>query len=187
MNSINWSSVRTFTPAMIIATGLLTADSAWADPCTDPVAQTALNTRALQTELMVAALSCGNRIHYNAFVIKYRGDLVKHGRSLQSFFQRKHGAAGRKNLNTFITRLANEASQRSSITHAAFCANSSLLFNRLLSAKPVKLEKLLASSTTTSSHDIAPCGGKINTNEKPIADGFSASKAIASDNPKGPK
>ena len=104
MNSINWSSVRIFTPAMIITTGLLTADSAWADPCTDPVAQTALNTRALQTELMVAALSCGNRIHYNAFVIKYQGDLVKHGRSLQSFFQRKHGAAGRKNLNTFITR-----------------------------------------------------------------------------------
>ena len=96
MNSINWSSVRIFTPAMIITTGLLTADSAWADPCTDPVAQTALNTRALQTELMVAALSCGNRIHYNAFVIKYQGDLVKHGRSLQSFFQRKHGAAGRK-------------------------------------------------------------------------------------------
>jgi hypothetical protein len=186
VNSINWSSVRTFTPAMIITTGLLTAGSAWADPCTDPVAQTALNTRALQTELMVAALSCGNRIHYNAFVIKYRGDLVKHGRSLQSFFQREHGAAGRKNLNTFITRLANEASQRSSITHAAFCANSSSLFNRLLSARPVTLEKLLASSTS-SSYDIAPCGGKIITNEKPIGYGFSGSKAIASDNPKGPK
>ncbi|MGH8522367.1 MAG: hypothetical protein ACREU9_13310 [Gammaproteobacteria bacterium] len=187
MNSINWSPVRTFTSAMVITTGLLTADSAWADPCTGPVEQTALNTRALQTELMVAALSCGNRIHYNAFVIRYQGDLVKHGRSLQSFFLRKHGAAGRKNLNTFITRLANQASHRSSITHAAFCANSSSLFDRLLSARPVTLEKLLESSTTTSNHDIAPCGGKINTNGKPIGNDFSGSKAIVNNNPKGPK
>ncbi len=187
MNSIHSSPVRAFTSAMVITTGLLTAASAWADPCTGPVEQIAFNTRALQTELMVAALSCGNRIHYNAFVIKYQGDLIKHGRSLQSFFQRKHGAAGRKNLNTFITRLANEASQRSSITHAAFCTNSSLLLNRLLSSRSVRLEKLLESSTTTPSHDIAPCGGKIATNGKPIADGFSGSKAIVSGNPKGPK
>ncbi|MGH8488270.1 MAG: hypothetical protein ACREXS_05230 [Gammaproteobacteria bacterium] len=187
MNSINWSPVRTFTSVMVIMTGLLTADSGWADPCTDPVEQTALDTRALQTELMVAALSCGNRIHYNAFVRKYRGDLVKHGRSLRSFFQRKHGAAGQKNLNTFITRLANEASQRSSITHAAFCANSSSLFNRLLGARPVTLEESLESSTTTSSHDIPPCGGKINTNGRTIGYGFSDSKAIVSDNLKGPK
>jgi hypothetical protein len=187
VNSINWSPVRSFTSAMVIMTGLLTADSAWAVPCTGPVEQTALTTRALQTELMVAALSCGNRIHYNAFVRKYQGDLVKHGRSLQSFFQRKHGAAGRRNLNTFITRLANEASQRSSITHAAFCANSSSLFDRLLSARPVKLEKILESSTTTSSHDIAPCGAKINTNGKPIGYDFSGSKAIVNNNPKAPK
>ncbi len=187
MNSINWRPVRIFTSAMVITTGLITADSAWAEPCAGPGEQTALDTRALQTELMVAALSCGNRIHYNAFVRKYQGDLVKHGRTLQSFFQRKHGAAGRKNLNTFITRLANEASHRSSITHAAFCANSSLLLNRLLSARSVRLEKLLENSTTTSSHDIAPCGGKINTNGKPIADGYSGSKAIVSDNQKGPK
>lgn len=161
---------------MVITTGLFTADSGRADSCAGSVEQIALNSRALQTELMVAALSCGNRIRYNAFVIKYRGDLVKHGRSLQSFFQRKHGAAGRKNLNTFITRLANEASQRSSITHAAFCANSSSLFNRLLGATPVILEKLLERSSPTSSHDIAPCGGKINTNGKPIDYGFSAAK-----------
>jgi hypothetical protein len=172
---------------MVITTGLLTADPAWAGPCTGPIEQTALNTRALQTELMVAALSCGNRIHYNAFVRKYQGDLVKHGRSLQSFFQRKHGAAGQKNLNTFITRLANEASQRSSITHAAFCANSSSPFDRLLSATPVKLEKLLERSTATSTHDIAPCGGKINTNGKTIGYDFSGSKAIVGDNLKGPK
>ncbi|MGH8532189.1 MAG: hypothetical protein ACREV1_05515 [Gammaproteobacteria bacterium] len=184
MNSINWSPVRTFASAMVITTGLLTADFAWADACAGPVDQTALNTRALQTELMVAALSCGNRIHYNAFVRKYQGDLVKHGRSLQSFFQRKHGAAGRKNLNTFITRLANEASHRSSITHAEFCVNSSSLFNRLLSARSVKLDELLA---TTSSPDIAPCGGKINTNGKLIGYGFSGGKATVDNNPKAPK
>ena len=186
MTSKNWSPVRSFTSAMVITTGLLTADPAWAVPCTSPVDQTAHKTRALQTELMVAALSCGNRIHYNAFVRKYQGDFVKHGRSLQSFFQRKHGAAGRQNLNTFITRLANEASHRSSITHAAFCANSSSLFDRLLSARPVTLEKILESSTT-SSHDIAPCGGKSNTNGKPIGYGFSGSKAIVNNNPKAPK
>ncbi|MGH8508769.1 MAG: hypothetical protein ACREVH_08640 [Gammaproteobacteria bacterium] len=185
MNSNKW--LRTFTSTMVITTGLLMAVSASADPCRGSVEQSALNTRALQTELMVAALSCGNKIHYNAFVKKYQGDLVKHGRSLQSLFQRKHGAAGRKNLNTFITRLANEASHRSSVTHAAFCANSSSLFDRLLNAGSVKLEKLLESSTTSSSHEFAPCGGTVNTDGKRIGYSFSDSKTIVSDNLKGPK
>ncbi len=187
MNSNKWGPVCTFTSAITITIGLLTADSAWAAPCTGPVEQSALNTRALQTELMVAALSCGNKFHYNAFVRKYQGDLVKHGRSLQSLFQRKHGAAGRKNLNTFVTRLANEASHRSSITHAAFCANSSSLFNRLLNAGPVDLEKLLEGPTTPSSHDFAPCGGTIDPDGKPIGYGLSDSKTIVGDNLKGPK
>lgn len=187
MNILTCTRVRIFTSAMVITTGLLAADRSWADPCPRPVEQTALDSRALQIELMVAALSCGKRSNYNAFVKKYQGDLVKHGRCLQSFFQRKHGAAGPRNLNAFITQLANQASHRSSITHTAFCVNSSSLFDRLLSARPIILNELLASYATRPTPDRAPCGGKINTDRKPVGYGCSGSTVAVDPKLKAPK
>jgi len=142
-------------------TGLLTVDPAGAEVCAQPHERTALSTRVLQTELMVAALCCDNRPLYNAFVSKFRGELVKQGRSLRSFFQRHHGGGGEENLNSFITRLANEASRRSNAERAGFCAQTSLLFRQLLHDKRLNFETLLDSPTLTRRHSILSCGAKI--------------------------
>jgi hypothetical protein len=58
-----------------------------AAPCTSAANIEALNVRALQTELMVGALACGERERYNAFIRARQPELVPYATTLQ----RMHG------------------------------------------------------------------------------------------------
>ena len=72
---------------------------------------------------MVAALSCGAREYrskYNDFVVRFRPALRRNGRTLRAIFKRTYGAHGRRQLDTYVTRLANEASVRS-MENDRFC------------------------------------------------------------------
>ncbi|MGH8581069.1 MAG: hypothetical protein ACREVK_13465 [Gammaproteobacteria bacterium] len=155
MRTTKSRSTLTRASAAFVISGLLNVDPAWAEACAQPHEHTALNTRVLQTELMVAALSCGNRPLYNAFVRKFRDDLVKQGHSLRLFFARHYAGRGEKDLNIFITRLANETSQRSNADRAAFCSHASSLFHQLLNDD---LLEMLHDSTTVMRHRIPSCG-----------------------------
>lgn len=73
----------------------------------------AVRVRALQTELMVAALSCNARGDYNRFVNRFKPDLKENADALKSYFTRVYGASGEKEMNRFITKLANDVSKRS--------------------------------------------------------------------------
>ncbi len=141
--------------AATLTLGLLVADPVLAGACARPHERAALDTRTLQTDLMVAALSCRHQPLYNAFVRKYRGELLEHGRALQSFFRRQHGATGPKQLNGFITRLANGASRRSQRERRAFCARAAAMFDQLLHGKPMSLETLL--DGTAMDHGVPSC------------------------------
>lgn len=92
--------------------------------------------RHLQTELMVAALSCGRKeFHskYNTFVIRYRPALRANGRILHAMFTRNYGRSGKRRLNAYITRLANEASIRS-MQRIDFCEVAGRKFDAVLTA-----------------------------------------------------
>lgn len=85
--------------------------------------QQALSFRHLQTELMVAALSCGQptyRSKYNDFVIRFRPHLWRNGRTLHGIFARTYGRQGKRRLDDYMTKLANEFSIRSMV-RADFC------------------------------------------------------------------
>ncbi|MGH8613491.1 MAG: hypothetical protein ACREYF_16115 [Gammaproteobacteria bacterium] len=150
---ISRSALKLVSAAFVIR-GLLNVDTAWAEACAQPHERTALSARVLQTELMVAALSCGNRLLYNAFVRKFRDDLVKQGHSLRLFFARHYAGRGEKDLNILITRLANEASQRSNADRAAFCSQASSLFRQL---SHDDLLETLRGSTIAMRHRIPSC------------------------------
>lgn len=173
------NSACTLASITMLIAGLLTAEAALAERCAKPHEQTALSARALQTELMVAALSCRNQALYNAFIRKFRGELAEQGRSLQSFFQRQHGAQGRKNLNAFITQLANGASRRSYNERVAFCVRAAALFDQLLNAEPATLDALLESTTSTKDHNIPYCGNTTNAHGKSIGFNHSPSDGIS--------
>jgi hypothetical protein len=104
--------------------------------CATAKERTAMRVRVMQTELMVAALSCravpGRDFtgQYNAFVQRHGDRLVTHGRVLTSYFQTRYGEGYRKKLDAFITALANDASRRS-MNSATFCDESVQLFQEV--------------------------------------------------------
>ncbi|MEP4379037.1 MAG: hypothetical protein ABJ215_00040 [Alphaproteobacteria bacterium] len=95
----------------------------------------AVRARVVQSEMMVAALSCGLRNQYNAVVAEFETELVSHGRVLRSMFTRTHGAGGQLALDRFVTKLANDASSRSNRARHAYCASAKRSFAEVLSRR----------------------------------------------------
>lgn len=120
--------------ASLIATPIADA----AARCVNAKERTAVRVRVMQTELMVAALSCravpGRDFtgQYNTFVKRHGDRLVNHGQVLQAYFKSRYGADSRKQLDAFITALANDASRRS-MNSATFCDESVELFQEVMS------------------------------------------------------
>ena len=92
----------------------------------------AKSVRTLQSDLMVGALSCGQRESYNAFVTEYRGQLVGQGKSLVAHFKSAHGGTHKSKLNSYVTRLANASAIRHATATMDYCQETSDIFNTLL-------------------------------------------------------
>ncbi|MBI3453793.1 MAG: hypothetical protein HY057_13360 [Rhodospirillales bacterium] len=120
--------------------------------------RTAFQMRTLQTEMMVAALSCRNvpdrdfRPYYNSFVRKHGEWLASHSRVLQRYFQQQYGANGRYNMDKFTTALANETSQRS-MADPAYCERSESLFYDVLAVDRHGIEDVAASRAAKQGDD----------------------------------
>ncbi len=127
--------------------------------CAQPHEERALNARILQTELMVAALQCQNSAAYNDFVIKFREHLVSQSESLRGMFIRQYGASANSHLNALVTRLANQASQRSMAKRAGFCQQANLLFAEAQAADTMELERIAAKTAAEAvGHGVQTCG-----------------------------
>lgn len=131
--------------------------------CLKPKERTAVHIRVLQTELMVAALSCravpGRDFtgQYNAFVKKHGEKLVSHSRVLQAYFTARYGNDSRRQLDAFITSLANDASQRS-MTSPTFCDESAGLFHEALRVERRDLENWSATRVAAVPMTLGACG-----------------------------
>ena len=94
----------------------------------------AFHVRALQTELMVAALSCrgvGYDQRYAQFVQKFGPSLGTHGKALQTYFKKRYGGQGTTQLDRYVTSIANAASHRSMVD-GGFCQGAAGLFDSVL-------------------------------------------------------
>lgn len=96
----------------------------------------ALRVRVLQSDMMVAALSCDLRNHYNEAVRRFQAELVLHGRHLRSFFDRVYGKSGQRELDRFVTSMANTASSRSIAKGTAYCSSAEQMMNAVLALPP---------------------------------------------------
>jgi hypothetical protein len=117
----------------------------------------ALNARVLQTELMVAALSCDEKQRYNTFVSTYRDVLVDRGQALQALFRRAHGAKANTRLNAFITKLANDASQQVRSKGDGYCVFAGGLFEEAIAASPRELNRIANKDWIADRHGFRPC------------------------------
>ena len=117
----------------------------------------ALNARVLQTELMVAALSCGERQRYNNFVTTYQQVLKDRGQALQALFKRTQGARANTRLNAFVTKLANDASQQVRSKGDDYCVFAGELFDETVATSPHDLNSLTNKPWIIDRHGFRPC------------------------------
>ena len=132
--------------------------SAWAaSACATAEDEATLNARVLQTELMVAALACGEQQRYNAFVNAFKSELSQRGQLLRAYFKRVHGSSGEKRMNAFVTKLANDAAQRTANGPQAYCAATARLFNEVLASPPRDFTRIAAKPEISGRHGYARC------------------------------
>lgn len=133
------------------------AGVARAGECATAADAAALQTRAWQTDLMVAALTCQRHDSYNAFVERFRPALQREGQALKAYFRRTHGAASGREIDRFVTRLANAASQRSIADRTGFCAGTDAAFDSLSVLMPEDFPRWIATRPAPELPDIVLC------------------------------
>jgi hypothetical protein len=142
--------------AAVVATPVL------ADSCLQPAERTAMEVRALQSQLMVAALACNKTDQYNAFVTRYQRDLGDAYKSVTSHFKRVHGnVQGQKQLDIYITQLANAQSQDGIDQGSTFCQNVAPLFQQAMvqQGSMATLASLTTQSNVVVPYSLDTCGG----------------------------
>ena len=148
--------------AVLALAALPTAASPGTRPCLSGQEQAAVHVRLLQTELMMAGLSCGRTEYvsrYNLFVQKFRPQLVSHATALKDYFARRYGAGGTRQLDSFVTKVANAASQRS-MTAPDFCTAAGKLLDAVLVAEPAQLAELSARQAFAATSGFEACSPK---------------------------
>jgi hypothetical protein len=115
------------------AAALLPAAAAYA-ACMQPAEKTAFDVRALQSQLMVVALTCQQQDDYNAFVRRHMNELGAAHQGLVSYHRRAHGAQHQRLLDQYITNLANSQMQAGITQGSHFCRNQAPLFQMAMAA-----------------------------------------------------
>ncbi len=132
--------------------------------CANAVEKGALDMRVLQTELMVAALSCNERAEYGRFVKKFQPQLQQQGKTLKAYFARVYKGKGDYQLNRFVTQIANGVSQRHAHTKpSTFCAAAKSLFAETLQQDDRSLVMVSTQERFSVQHGIEQCGQAKNT------------------------
>ncbi|MBY0339047.1 MAG: hypothetical protein K2X11_20710 [Acetobacteraceae bacterium] len=122
-----------FVRSLIAGAALLPAGALAQQACLQPAEKTAFDIRALQSQLMVVAITCGLQDDYNRFVTGHQPDLANAFRTVGAHFRRVGG--GQRAQDSFITDLANRQSQVGISQGMAFCQNQAPLFPLAIAAR----------------------------------------------------
>jgi hypothetical protein len=130
-----FSHMRRTTSFRLLIAGLATvmAGPALAQSCVRSDERTSFDLRALQSQLMVAALACGRDNDYNAFVRKFQRDLSGAYATMQGHYRRTAGGNAQRELDNFITVVANAHSQDGIRAGSHFCPLVAPLFQQAMS------------------------------------------------------
>ncbi|MBL8702562.1 MAG: hypothetical protein JNK67_29540 [Alphaproteobacteria bacterium] len=135
-----------------------------ASRCLTPSEKTAFHVRMLQTELMVATLTCrGMSKHdfsrqYGSFVETHRSGLKTYSEVFQSHFKRSYGGGGQTQMDRYVTSLANDYSRASMVGQGAFCDQQGPLFEKAASVTPKDLPSFAAERAEGRALGVPNCG-----------------------------
>lgn len=119
-----------------------------------------LEVRVVQTELMVAALTCGESDRYNSFVNTFRSDLTGAYQGVKRTFRRIYRGRAVSQLDSFDTQMANASSQRSNKNKARFCQNASYLFDNTLDKSAGAMVEFIRTQPLGDTHGYSACTSK---------------------------
>lgn len=126
--------------------------------CATDAEANALNLRALKSSLMVAALSCGQQAEYNAFINKNQMLFAADGSEVKGYFSRTYGGNAEYQMNRFVTRMANEASNHSMGQESmAYCSAMKDAFRQANGLDRAGVKKLASGAQYASLHGIKSC------------------------------
>lgn len=121
-----------FLAATVFAAGVLQSSySLAATPCGHSPAHEAFNVQALKSELMVTALSCNAQDRYNAFVAKFRSNLLNEEQKLNTYFRTTYGRSAQREHDDYITQLANVQSEKGLSAGTIFCQQRLAMFDEV--------------------------------------------------------
>jgi hypothetical protein len=147
--------------------------------CAKPVEVSAIQTAAIQQELMVAALTCNEIDHFNAFQTGFNAELRSSDATLERMFKRLFGGSkGEAQYHAFKTRLANDSSMRSIHDNADYCQEARQVFSAALVPQKPTLANFVA---TVPVNDESP----VNSCEIRVAGALSNLPAASAPSPSG--
>jgi hypothetical protein len=128
--------------------------------CADSGEVSALQTSAVQQELMDSALGCGQEWvqKFNAFQTAFGPELRRSDRALLTFFKRIYGPSrGDAEYNLFKTNMASKAEMRRVHNITDFCTSANLVFAAALAAQKPALTDFVAGVQINDTDD-SPVG-----------------------------
>lgn len=162
---IRHSRLLPFVTSIVLAGGTVFPSVVFAASCFSKGELEASHVRQLQTEFMVAALTCETHPtvdligKYNAFVKKYQKELGGNAKELKGHFARNYGGSQSKVFDSYMTTLANDASTRGKQS-PAFCEMTDLKIDKALIIRNNNLQPF--ATTTVAGYSVAePCKGVV--------------------------
>ncbi len=129
-------TIRLFALILLVTAILPLSAQAAVVTCGYKVEKDALDFRVMHSDLMVAALTCGQKDYYNRFIGNNPAFITKQTEMMRSYFNRVYGQEQESRFNQFITRIANGASRKSlKMPLTLYCLEASRTFSKLLKAQ----------------------------------------------------
>jgi len=126
--------------------------------CMQAAEKTAFDVRALQSQLMIAALTCEQRDEYNTFVERHQRALSGAHQQITSYFGRKYGSAGEQQRDEYITDLANAQSQEVIRQGSSFCYHMrSFVQQALMLPNTDEMARFVVEKNVTTPYLLATC------------------------------
>jgi len=124
--------------AGLLALSTLTTMPAPADAglqCLSPAQRAMFDVQALRSELMVLAVGCSADQPYNAFIERYKPELMANEHAIDAYFRAKFGRRGQQEHDRFVTDLANAQASRGSQLGSEFCPRNGQIFHEAMALR----------------------------------------------------
>ncbi len=148
-----------------VALAVITATGAIGAPrCANSDEVSAIQAAAIQQQLMVAALTCNQIDHFNAFQTSYSKELRRSDASLQHMFRRLYAGHGDAEYHAFKTRLANDSSIRSIHDNQGYCHDAGMVFDAALISDKPTLASFVSGIEVVEQGPVDSCGMTVAVN-----------------------